>query len=290
MSGGTDDLLGLAGRVALVTGGGAGIGRATAELLGRASMRVAVAEIDPARAADARAALAAAGVDALVVEADVRAEADVRRLVSDVDGRFGRLDVLVNNVGDYLGIKKRFEDTTDAEWEALYAVNLLHMFRVTRAALPLIRRGGAGGSIVNVSTIEAFRGIPLTVVYAAFKTAITGFTQSLAVEVGPDGIRVNAVAPETTNSAQIVATPRVPPENRDFIGRWFPIGRFGEGADSAGAVLYLASERLSGWVTGTTVHVDGGALAAGAWLRLPDGANWTHLPIIECDGYTRRNR
>jgi 3-oxoacyl-[acyl-carrier protein] reductase len=253
-------------------------------------MRVAVAEIDPARAADARAALAAAGVDALVVEADVRAEADVRRLVSDVDGRFGRLDVLVNNVGDYLGIKKRFEDTTDAEWEALYAVNLLHMFRVTRAALPLIRRGGAGGSIVNVSTIEAFRGIPLTVVYAAFKTAITGFTQSLAVEVGPDGIRVNAVAPETTNSAQIVATPRVPPENRDFIGRWFPIGRFGEGADSAGAVLYLASERLSGWVTGTTVHVDGGALAAGAWLRLPDGANWTHLPIIECDGYTRRNR
>ena len=290
MSGGADDILGLAGRVALVTGGGAGIGRATAELLGRAGMRVAVAEIDPVRAADVRTALEEAGVDALVMEADVRAEVDVRRLMSDVDGRFGRLDVLVNNVGDYLGIKKRFEDTTDAEWEALYAVNLLHMFRVTRAALPLIRRGGAGGSIVNVSTIEAFRGIPLTVVYAAFKAAITGFTQSLAVEVGPDGIRVNAVAPETTNTAQIVATPRVPPENRDFIGRWFPIGRFGEGADSAGAVLYLASERLSGWVTGTTVHVDGGALAAGAWLRLPDGANWTHLPIIECDGYTRRNR
>jgi NAD(P)-dependent dehydrogenase (short-subunit alcohol dehydrogenase family) len=290
MSGGADDILGLAGRVALVTGGGAGIGRATAELLGRAGMRVAVAEIDPVRAADVRTALEEASVDALVMEADVRAEVDVRRLMSDVDGRFGRLDVLVNNVGDYLGIKKRFEDTTDAEWEALYAVNLLHMFRVTRAALPLIRRGGAGGSIVNVSTIEAFRGIPLTVVYAAFKAAITGFTQSLAVEVGPDGIRVNAVAPETTNTAQIVATPRVPPENRDFIGRWFPIGRFGEGADSAGAVLYLASERLSGWVTGTTVHVDGGALAAGAWLRLPDGANWTHLPIIECDGYTRRNR
>jgi 3-oxoacyl-[acyl-carrier protein] reductase len=286
----TDDILGLVGRVALVTGGGAGIGRATAELMGRAGMRVAVAEIDPVRAADVRAALEAAKVDALVVDCDVRVEADVRRLLDAVDGRFGRLDVLVNNVGDYLGIKKRFEETTDAEWEALYAVNLLHMFRVTRAALPVMRRGGSGGSIVNVSTIEAFRGIPLTVVYAAFKTAITGFTQSLAVEVGGDGIRVNAVAPETTNSAQIVATPRVPPENREFIGRWFPVGRFGEGRDSAGAVLYLASDQLSGWVTGTTIHVDGGALAAGAWLRLPDGENWTHLPIIECDGYTRRTR
>ena len=150
-------------------------------------------------------------------------------------------------------------------------MNLLHIFRVTREAIPLMRRSGAGGSIVNVSTIEAFRGIPTVVVYSAFKAAITGFTQSLAVELGADSIRVNAVAPETTNTAQIVATPRVPPENRDYISRWFPIGRFGEASDSAGAVLFLASDRLSGWVSGTTVHVDGGALAAGAWMRLPDG-------------------
>jgi NAD(P)-dependent dehydrogenase (short-subunit alcohol dehydrogenase family) len=205
-----------------------------------------------------------------------------------VENRFGRLDVLVNNVGDYLGIKKPFEETTEQEWEALYGVNLLHMFRVTKAAIPLMRRSGEGGSIINVSTVEAFRGIPLTVVYAAFKTAITGFTQSLAVELGTDGIRVNAVAPETTNTAQIVATPRVPPENRDYLKRWFPIGRFGEGADSAGAALYLASDLLSGWVTGSTILVDGGALAAGAWMRLPDGKSFTHLPIIVADGYTPR--
>ncbi|MBN9034830.1 MAG: glucose 1-dehydrogenase [Rhizobiales bacterium] len=282
----SDDILGLAGKVALVTGGGAGIGRATVELFARAGMRVAVAEIDTARAAEVRGALAAAGSDALVVEADVRAEDDVRRLMAEVEGRFGRLDVLVNNVGDYLGYKKPFEQSTEQEWNELYAVNLLHMFRVTRAAIPLLRRAG-GGSIVNVSTIEAFRGIPLTVVYAAFKAAITGFTQSLAVELGRDGIRVNAVAPETTNSAQIVATARVPPENRDHIARWFPIGRFGEGADTAGAVLFLASERLSGWVTGSTIPVDGGALAAGAWMRLADGG-FTHLPIIVADGYTPR--
>lgn len=282
----SDDILGLAGKVALVTGGGAGIGRATAELFARAGMKVVVAEIDPARAAEVRGALAATGADGLVVEADVRAEDDVRRLMAEVEGRFGRLDVLVNNVGDYLGYKKPFEQSTEQEWSELYAVNLLHMFRVTRAAIPLLRRAG-GGSIVNVSTIEAFRGIPLTVVYAAFKAAITGFTQSLAVELGRDGIRVNAVAPETTNSAQIVATARVPPENRDHIARWFPIGRFGEGADTAGAALFLASERLSGWVTGSTIPVDGGALAASAWMRLADGG-FTHLPIIVADGYTPR--
>lgn len=281
-------ILGLAGKVALVTGGGAGIGRATVELFARAGMRVAVAEIVPERAADVRAALEAAGADSLVEVADVRQAGDVARLMAAVENRFGRLDVLVNNVGDYLGIKKPFEETTEQEWEALYGVNLLHMFRVTKAAIPLMRRSGEGGSIINVSTVEAFRGIPLTVVYAAFKTAITGFTQSLAVELGTDGIRVNAVAPETTNTAQIVATPRVPPENRDYLKRWFPIGRFGEGADSAGAALYLASDLLSGWVTGSTILVDGGALAAGAWMRLPDGKSFTHLPIIVADGYTPR--
>ena len=175
----------------------------------------------------------------------------------------------------------------EAEWDALYAINLLHIFRVTKAAIPALRAAG-GGSIINLSTIEAFRGIPLAVPYAAFNSAITGFTQSLAVELGADGIRVNAIAPETTNSAQIVATQRVPNENRDYIKRWFPIGRFGEGADSAGAALFLASEILSGWVTGSTILVDGGALAAGAWMRLPNGGEFTHLPIIVADGYSTR--
>lgn len=279
-------ILGLSGKVALITGGGAGIGRATAELFGRAGMRVAVAEIDPTRAADVRKSLEDAGVEALVCEADVRDGADVKRVMAEVETRFGQLDVLVNNVGDFLGYRSYFVDSTEQEWDDLYRVNLLHMFLVSRAAIPLMKASG-GGSIVNLSTVEAFRGIPLCTVYSAFNAAITGFTQSLAVELGQDNIRVNAVAPETTNTAQITATPRVPPQNRDFLKRWFPIGRFGEGSDSAGAALFLASD-LSGWVTGQTIVVDGGALAAGAWMRLPDGENWTHLPIIECDGYTPR--
>lgn len=281
-------LLGLQGKVAFITGGGAGIGRATAELFAKAGMKIAIAEIDANRAASVRAALDELGADNLVVEADVRSGDDVRSAVAEVEKRFGRLDVLVNNVGDYLGYKSYFVDSTEEQWNELYAVNLLHMFHVTKAAIPLMKKSGDGGSIINLSTIEAFRGIPLTVVYAAFNTAITGFTQSLAVELGHDNIRVNAVAPETTNSAQITATPRVPPENRDYISRWFPIGRFGEGEDSAGAALFLASGRLSGWVSGHTIVVDGGALAAGAWMRLPDNQNFTHLPIIVADGYTPR--
>lgn len=281
-----NSILGLSGKVALITGGGAGIGRATAELFAGAGMSVTVAEIDPQRVIDLRAHFDQLGGDHHVIEADVCKSEDVSRIVADIEQRCGRLDVLVNNVGDYLGYKSYFVESTQEEWNALYNVNLLHMFSVTKAAIPLMKVSGDGGSIINLSTVEVFRGIPLTVVYAAFKAAITGFTQSLAVELGQDGIRVNAVAPETTNSAQITATPRVPPENLDYLKRWFPIGRFGEGSDSAGAALFLASERLSGWVTGTTIVVDGGALAAGAWMRLPDNTSWTHLPIIVADGYT----
>src|SRR5690606_13705362 len=130
---------------------------------------------------------------------------DVKSVVAAVDERHGRLDVLVNNVGDFLGYKDMFEDSTEEQWDQLYHINLRHMFLVTRAAIPLMRRSGEGGSIINVSTVEAFRGIPLTVAYAAFKAGVTGFTQSLAVELGQYGIRVNAVAPETTNTAQITA-------------------------------------------------------------------------------------
>ena len=275
-------LIGLGGKVALVTGGGAGIGLATSQMLAEAGMSVVVAEIDPARAADARAAL---GDGHLVIEADVRSASEVERIFAAIRDTHGRLDVVVNNVGDFLRMQAPFEETTEDQWDQLYRVLLHHVFLVTRAAIPVMRDGG-GGSLINISTIEAFRGIPNLAVYAAFKAALTGFTQSLAVELGKDNIRVNAIAPETTNSAQVVATPRVPEANRDYIGRWFPIGRFGEGADTAGAVLYLASDRLSGWVSGTTIHVDGGALAAGAWARLPDGKGWTHLPIIVSDGYT----
>src|SRR5207249_4259134 len=128
---------------------------------------------------------------------------------------------------------------------------LLHIFLVTRAAIPLIKAGGRGGAIVSLSSIEAFRSIPGMSVYSAFKGAIASYTRSLALELGQFDIRVNAIASETTESEQVAALARVPEEHRSHIQRWFPIGRFGTPEDSAGAAVYLCSG-LSRWVTGTT--------------------------------------
>ena len=220
------------------------------------------------------------------VAADVRDGAQVAEAVARIRAEFGRLDILVNNVGDFVYGRKPFDQDTDAEWDALYAINLRHMFVVTRAALPLMRAGAAGGSIINISSIEACRGVPQRAVYGAFKTAIVGFTRSLALELGPDRIRVNTIAPETTETEQVRVSDWIAPENRDRIRGWVPLGRFGTVEDAAGSALFLASD-LSGWVSGTTLNLDGGSLAAAGWMMLPDG-RWTHRPVATDDGYSRR--
>ncbi|VWD33653.1 short-chain dehydrogenase [Burkholderia lata] len=276
-------MISFTGKTVLVTGGGAGIGRACAEAFGAAGARVAVAEIDPARAQDVRQALEAAGVDALVGTVDVTRRDEVDAFARTVDARFGGLDVLVNNVGDFLQIAKPFDDCTDDDIARLFDVNLRQVFIVTRAMLPLLRKRGAGSSIVGVSSIEGFRAIPNCTVYASFKAALTGFTKSLSVELGPAGIRVNQIAPETTETPQVPVSAMVAAEHREHIPRWIPLGRFGAAGDIAGAALFLASP-LAAWVTGTTLHVDGGALAAAGWYRDPNGF-WTNMPVVTGNGF-----
>lgn len=194
-------------KTVLVTGGGAGIGLAAAQAFLEQGARVALIEIDEQRAEQARELLNKPGTEMLVVQGDATDAGIVRELAAQVEQRFGVLDVLVNNVGDFLRIAKPFELYADDEIASLYAANLGHVFTVTRAMLPLLRRSAAG-SIVTVSSIEAFRGIPYCSVYGAFKAAITGFTQSLALELAPAGIRVNLIAPR-------------PPKRRRFrCRRW----------------------------------------------------------------------
>lgn len=263
----------LAGRVALVTGGGGGIGRAISETFAAHGARVVVAEIDEGRAVDTVAAITAAGGDASASVVDVRNEDAVDVLGRDV----GSVDVLVNNVGHYLPGKGDFLTSSSDEWRELYRVNLEHVFLCTRAFVPgMVERGR--GSVVNISSVEAFRAIPRRPVYSAFKGAITQFTKSLAVELGSAGVRVNAIAPDLTETLQVPYSRWVPEEQEHLIPTWVPIGRFGTADDIAGVALFLASD-LSAFVTGTTVHADGGSLAAAGWFRRADGS-WTNRPDI----------
>ncbi len=267
------------GKAVLVSGGGSGIGRACLDAFAKAGANIATIEIDASRAAALREEF---GEQALVVTGDVTNPATVAALAEAVGAKFSGLDVLVNNVGDFLGVAKPFERHTDAEIEALYAINLRQIFGLTRAMLPLLRARAPGSSIISVSSIEGFRGIPIGAVYAAFKAGITGFTKSLAVELGPVGIRVNLIAPETTDTAQVPVSVMVAEEHRHLVAHWTPLGRFGTAQDSAGAVLFLASP-LAAWITGTSLHVDGGALAAAGWYRDPRGM-WTNMPVITGNG------
>lgn len=264
------------GKTVLITGGGAGIGRATAEAFGRAGAAVVVVEKHERLAAELRASLDEQGVANSVVLADVTEPQTALDVAGQIDADHGGLDVLVNNVGDFLRLTKPFEQTTDDEIDRLYAVNLRHVFTMTRACIPLLRKRAPDASIVSVSSIEGFRGMPHGVAYGAFKAAMTGFTQSLAIELGHEGIRVNLVAPETTESRQVPLARIIPDDMKSAVPYWIPQGRFGVPSDHAGAIMFLASP-LAAWVNGTTLHVDGGAHAAGGWYRTPTG--YTNMPV-----------
>ena len=266
----------LDGRVAVVTGGGAGIGGGISRLFAAEGARVFVAEIDPERATAIAEAVRGDGGALEVHVCDVR-ESDAVTGLAEAALRWadGGVDVLVNNVGDYRPAGA-FDRTSEEDWQALYDVNLLHVFRCTRAFLPGMLEGGAG-AIVNVSTVEAFRGIPLNAVYSAFKAGVVGFTRSLAIEVGGRGVRVNAIAPDVTDTPQTPYHRWVSAEEQELVPSWVPVGRFGKPEDLARVALFLASD-ASAFVTGQTLPVDGGTLAAGGWYKLPGEQRWTNRP------------
>ncbi|MEX2159176.1 MAG: SDR family oxidoreductase [Dehalococcoidia bacterium] len=241
----------LTGKVAIVTGGSRGIGRAIALALASEGVRVAVCARGEDALRSTEAELRALGVDALAIVADVERPEDIERLVAQTVERFGRIDILVNNAGG------RAREDTDEVWDMIYRSNVLAAVRCTRAVVPHMRAAG-GGAIVHIASIFG-RETGGTPPYNAMKAAMISHAKAMALELAPE-IRVNSVAPGS------VAFPggswgrrleEDPEGMRAFVAQNIPMGRFGTPEEIADVVTFLCSDRAS-WVTGASINVDGG--------------------------------
>jgi len=261
------------GRTAIVTGAGAGIGKAIARALAGYGASVAVLELDADAARRTAEEIAAAGGVARALPTDVRDGEAVERAVGDAAERFGGIDVLVNNVGGVFHAP--FLEVSEKGWDALIRINLKSVFHGTRAVAPRMIAAGRGGSIVNVVSIEGVRAAPGYAAYAACKAAVINFTQSMALELAPHGIRVNAIAPDICLTEGLLAL--LSDDDQLRYPHLVPLGRAATPNDIAGPAVFLASD-LAAYVTGVTLHVDGGTHAAGGWYRDPDGSGWVLGP------------
>jgi NAD(P)-dependent dehydrogenase (short-subunit alcohol dehydrogenase family) len=232
----------LTGKVAIVTGGAQGIGKAIADGLRAEGAEVVVADLNPPDEG---------------VRADVSSEEDVARLVDDVVGRHGRVDVLVNNAGLYASIPMRsFLEIPLTEWRQVMDVNVASMFLMCRAVVPVMREHG-GGRIVNISSGTPFRGVPFLLHYVTSKGAIVAFTRALAKELGRDGVLVNCVAPGFTMTEGVEAHPEVVAALRDVSVAARTLQRDQLPEDVVGAVVFFCGPG-SAFVTGQTIVIDGG--------------------------------
>jgi NAD(P)-dependent dehydrogenase (short-subunit alcohol dehydrogenase family) len=229
-------------KVAIVTGGAQGIGRAIADALDEAGATVVVADLNPPEGG---------------IRADVASEQDVARMVEETVARHGGIDILVNNAGLYASLAMRpFTEIPLEEWNRVMEINVASMFLTSRAVVPVMRERG-GGKIVNISSGTPFRGVPFLLHYVTSKGAIVALTRALAKELGKDAIHVNCVAPGFTMSDGVKAQPEVIEKLRDVSVAARTIQRDQVPEDVAGAVVFLCSAAAD-FVTGQTMVIDGG--------------------------------
>jgi NAD(P)-dependent dehydrogenase (short-subunit alcohol dehydrogenase family) len=249
------------GRAAIVTGASGGVGRGIALALARAGCRVAVNFHGGAdRAEETVAEARALGADAFAIRADVSKAAEVARMIDDVAGKFGALDVYVNNAG--VQTWTPLLDVTEAEWDQVIDTNLKGCFLGTQAAARYMKDHG-GGSIVNIGSGCNKVPFPRLVAYTASKGGIEMLTKVAAVELGPLGIRVNCVAP---GAVEIERTRLELPDYAGTFGARTPLRRVGQPEDIGDAVVFLASEAAS-FITGQTIWVDGGLFSQPPWAH-----------------------
>ncbi|HZC26284.1 MAG TPA: SDR family NAD(P)-dependent oxidoreductase [Actinopolymorphaceae bacterium] len=245
------------GRVALVTGAAQGIGRATAERLATEGAAVVVTDIDADGAVAAAAELAGSGATTLGLGCDVTKAAEVRGAVDATAERFGRLDVLVSNVGVASDIE--FEDVDDEEWNRQVDPTLNGAVRCIQAALPHLLGAPQGGAVVMVGSVNGLAAFG-NEAYSAAKAGLVSLTQNLAMRYARRGVRFNLVAPATIRTNIWRRRLATDPQVLERMAAHYPLGRIGEPSDIAAAVAFLASDDAA-WITGTVLRVDGGVLA-----------------------------
>lgn len=254
----------LTDRVAVVTGGGAGIGRGIARGLAAFGAVVAIWERDAETAVSA-----AAEVGGLGLVTDVRDSAEVDAALARTMGDLGPVSILVNNAGGVF--LSPILETSENGWDALYRANLKHVMLCTQRVARTMVEGGAGGSIINVTSIEGVRAAPGYAAYAAAKAGVINFTKTAALELAPHGIRVNALAPDITLTEGMASV--APPGAEGRFGLTVPMGRAGHVDEMAGAAVFLAGSMAS-YITGQTIHVDGGTQASSGWYHHPENGSY----------------
>jgi NAD(P)-dependent dehydrogenase (short-subunit alcohol dehydrogenase family) len=258
----------LTDQVAVVTGGGAGIGRGIARGLATFGARVAIWERDPETSE-----AAAKEVGGLSIPTDVRESSQVDAALAQTVAELGPVRILVNNAGGVFS--SPLLDTTENGWDALYRANLRHVILCTQRVARVMVEAGQGGSVINVTSIEGVRAAPGYAAYAAAKAGVINYTKTAALELAVHGIRVNAIAPDITMTEGILAV--APPGSEERFGFTVPLGRAGHVDEQAGTAIFLASS-LSSYVTGQTLHVDGGTQAASGWYHHPDSGDYVLGP------------
>jgi NAD(P)-dependent dehydrogenase (short-subunit alcohol dehydrogenase family) len=250
----------LAGKVAIVTGGGSGIGEATVRLFAQEGARIVFLDAVADAGAAVEAAVRREGGEVAFVPGDVSRADDVRRLVATALEHYGRVDVLFNNAG--YNLHRPVTEVTEDEWNRLLAVNLGGVFLCAREVLPHMIAGG-GGSIVNNASSLGLIGFPKVPAYSASKGAIIALTRQMALDYGPHQVRVNCVCPGPTLTPRIerdVASGAISPDVLERMTADILLGRMGQPSEIAQAVLFLASDDAS-FITGVALSVDGGQTA-----------------------------
>ncbi len=268
-------MTGLEGKVAIVTGGALGIGRGAVLAFAESGAQVVIADVNEEAGRQTAADAKDLGSGGLFVPADVARSADCQRVVAESVSTFGRVDVLVNNVGvqpndSYKNVEQISEDT----WDRILDVNLKSAFLMSKYAIPEMRKQG-GGAIINTASVQGLQSQPLVPAYAASKGGILSLTRQMALDYASENIRVLAVCPGAIDTPLVRTQASLESDDTNAtVAQWgalHPLGRIGQPEDIANVIVFLASDKAS-FMTGEHVCVDGGFMARGAWANAAGAA------------------